>query len=221
VSAVADALLVFVKAPRPGAVKTRLAAEIGPDLAAALYRRIAELEIRGTAPLREEYEPLFFYAPADAGDEMRGWLGDVSLVAQEGADLGARMRAAFALAFTRGARRAAIIGTDVPWVRRAHVRDALDALDDHDLAIGPARDGGYYLLAMDRPRPALFEDVPWSTPDVLARTLDRAASLSLSVRTLEPQADLDTLDDVRREWPRLEPLLGAPLAAAVAAALRG
>lgn len=206
-----DVVIVFVKAPRPGLVKSRLAAEVGPGLAARLYRRIAEVEVRGTAPLREEYRRVFFHDPPDAGEEIGDWLEARALRPQRGADLGARMAAAFEEVFAAGARRAAIIGTDVPWVRRRHLREALDALDEHGVVLGPAHDGGYYLLALSGPRPALFRDVPWSTPDVLARTLDRAASLGLGVRTLETLSDLDTLDDLRREWPRLRGLLGRPL----------
>ena len=115
----------------------------------------------------------------------------------------------------------AIIGTDVPWVSRATVALALLALEGHDLAIGPARDGGYYLLALREARPALFEGIAWGTAQVLSATLGRAESLGLRVHLLEPLTDLDTIDDLRAEWPRLRPLL-APrpeLARAVAAAL--
>jgi hypothetical protein len=118
-----------------------------------------------------------------------------------------RMAAAFGEGFRRGARRVAIVGTDVPGVSREHVLAALASLDGHDLAVGPAHDGGYYLLAMRRPEPRLFEGVAWSTPLVLRETLERAASLGLRVASLETLVDVDTLDDVRLEWPRLLGLL--------------
>ena len=77
------------------------------------------------------------------------------------------MSHAFASAFAAGARRVAIVGTDVPAAGREHVAEALRSLDDHDVVLGPTHDGGYYLIALDRPRPALFQSIPWSTPSVL------------------------------------------------------
>ena len=215
-----DALIVFIKAPRTGTVKTRLASALGVDLATELYRALAEIEIRNTDAPSAVYRRVLYYAPADAGAELAAWLPLEATAAQHGADLGQRMAAAFDETFARGARRAAIIGTDVPWLTRGHVTRALDSLDDHDLAVGPARDGGYYLLALDRPRPELFEAVAWSTGSVLATTLERAAGLGLRVHRLEPLPDLDTPDDLEREWPRLKPLLAdAALAARLEQAL--
>jgi uncharacterized protein len=215
-------LLVFMKWPRPGTAKTRLARSLGDEAAAELYRVLAEEEIRRTAPREGEYERLFFFAPAGARAEMEAWLPGETLVPQEGADLGERLAAAFAEAFGRGARRAAVIGTDVPWVSREVVAEALASLEDHDLVLGPARDGGYYLLALDRPRPTLFSGIAWSTPSVFAATVERAEALGLGVRVLETLRDIDTLGDVRAEWERLRPLLaGRALREAVQRALAG
>ena len=113
--------------------------------------------------------------------------------------------------FRAGARRVAIVGTDVPWIGRQDVLEALESLDDHDLVLGPATDGGYYLLAMKRPLPDLFREVPWGTGDVLATTLDRAASLGLNVRVLRALSDVDTIEDLAADWKRLAPLLPAAL----------
>jgi rSAM/selenodomain-associated transferase 1 len=214
-----DRLIVFVKAPRPGAVKTRLAAALGPEAAAGLYRAMAEEEIRRTAPRGEEYDRVFCFDPPDAEDEITRWLPGQALRPQDGADLGARMAHAFAEAFAAGARRVAIVGTDVPGCGREHVAEALAALDAHDLALGPTHDGGYYLLALDRPRPALFPSIPWSTPSVFTATAERAGVLGLSVRVLEPLRDIDTLEDVKADWPRLRPLLDPGLERAIASAL--
>ena len=108
------------------------------------------------------------------------------------------MAAAFEDAFGRGVQRAALIGSDVPAPSRHHVREAFDALGTHDVVLGPARDGGYYLVALDRPRPELFAGMAWSTPEVL----HRAARLGLRVTVLETLGDVDTIEDVRREWTR-------------------
>lgn len=211
-----DVLLVFIKAPRAGTVKTRLAAAIGDAAAAALYRALAEHVVRATEPAGE-YERVFFFDPPDAGPELQAWLrtGEPLRPQAEG-DLGARLAAAFAEAFGRGARRAVVIGTDAPALSRAVVTEALAGLANHDVVLGPARDGGYYLLALDGPRPELFRSVPWSTPAVLPTTLERTAALGLRVRQLETLGDVDTLDDLRREWERLGPILaGAGLLAAL------
>ena len=211
-----DRLLVFVKAPRPGAVKTRLAAVLGDEAAAGLYRAIAGEEIRRTAPRAGEYDRVFFFAPEDARPDIERWLPGETLEPQQGIDLGQRMSRAFTSAFDAGARRVAIIGTDVPAAGREHVMEALRSLDDHDVVLGPTHDGGYYLLALDRPRPALFQSIPWSTPSVLPATAERAGVLGLSVRMLDPLRDIDTFDDLRAEWPRLRPLVaGTPFEALV------
>lgn len=201
------ALLVFLKAPRPGLVKTRLAAVLGDTGAADLYRALAEETLQKTAPLDKEFSRFLFFTPPEAGDEMEAWLPGEALLAQEGLDLGARMEGAFERAFERGARRAVVIGSDIPALGRATVLEAFAALGEFDLVLGPARDGGYYLLGLNRPRPELFRDVSWSRPSVLATTLERAAALGLTVQTLSPLSDIDTPEDVRREWDGLTGLL--------------
>ncbi len=217
-----DRLLVFVKAPRPGAVKTRLAAVLGDDGAADLYRAIAGEEIRSTAPRAGEYERAFVFTPDDARAEIEAWLPGETLSPQQGADLGQRMSGAFASAFAAGARRVAIIGSDVPAVGREHVVEAFRALEDNDVALGPTHDGGYYLIALDRARPALFQSIPWSTPSVLSATAERAGVLGLSVRMLDPLRDIDTIGDLKAEWGRVRPLIaGTPLEAAVSKAIGG
>jgi rSAM/selenodomain-associated transferase 1 len=213
-------LLVFVKRPRAGEVKTRLAAELGDGAAADVYRALAEAEIAGTRPLGGEYERRFFYAPADAGSEVSEWLRGERVAPQQGGDLGARMAAAFAAAFRDGAARVAIIGSDVPWVTRERVAAAFAALSDADVVVGPCDDGGYYLLALSQPRPELFDGIPWSTPAVLRSTLERARDRGLRVALLEALPDVDTLADLRRSWERLEPILPGAVAALVEARLR-
>jgi hypothetical protein len=217
-----NVLILFVKEPRPGAAKTRLTPALSAADAAEVYRILAEEEIRNTVPRPGEYTRLFFFDPSSSPGAMSEWLPDETLVPQRGDDLGARMSAAFDETFHRaGARRAAVIGTDVPWVTRALIVDAFAVLDDHDVALGPTADGGYYLLAMDRPRPELFRGVAWSTPSVLASTVERAGALGLRVRMLPELPDIDTIDDLRAHWDELRKLFaGRPVADAVARALR-
>jgi rSAM/selenodomain-associated transferase 1 len=203
----ADALAVFVKHPTPGAVKTRLAAAIGPEAAARLYRALAEHVLDATTPSPGEYERLVFFDPREALSEMRNWLPGVRLLAQAEGDLGARMSDAFARAFARGAGRVVLVGTDAPGVSRETVREAFDALDTADLVLGPAEDGGYYLVALRTPRPELFAGMAWSTPSVREETLARAGAAGLSVRGLAPLHDIDTLDGLRHEWLAVRALL--------------
>ena len=196
------ALVVFVKHPAPGAVKTRLGAAVGPEPAARLYRTLAERVLEATTPRAGEYERLVFFDPPDALEEMRAWLPGVRLLAQSAGDLGARMADAFARAFARGASRVAIVGTDAPGLSRQTVVDALAALDAADVVLGPSEDGGYYLLALRNPRPELFAGITWSTSTVAAETRARAAAAGLSVRELAPLRDVDTLEDLRAlGWP--------------------
>jgi uncharacterized protein len=194
-----------VKHPTPGAVKTRLAASIGPEAAAGLYRSLAEHVIEATTPAVGEYERLVFFDPPESLAQTRAWLPGVRLLAQRGADLGARMADAFARAFARGASRVAIVGTDALSLSRETVTEALCALDGADVVIGPTTDGGYYLLALREPRPELFAGIAWSTPAVAAQTRSRAAGLA--VHDLPVERDVDTLEDLRAEWPAVRELL--------------
>jgi hypothetical protein len=201
------ALIVFLKHPEAGKVKTRLAPALGAEAATELYRVLCEEALGATVPRPGEYERLVFFAPPEAAESVRAWLPGVRLLPQVGGDLGARMDAAFARAFDRGAERVAIVGTDSPAVSRATVAAALDALDAADVVVGPAEDGGYYLLALRQPRPELFEGVSWSTPAVLDETLARAGRGGLEVHQLARLRDIDTVADLRAEWPRVRSLL--------------
>lgn len=207
VSAPQRTLMVFVKHPRPGAVKTRLVPLLGAEDAAELYRALAESVLAATLPRRLEYERLVFYDPPEAGQAMRAWLPSGRLRRQQGGDLGARMAFAFARAFARGASRAAIVGSDVVGLSREAVLSAFEALDGADVVLGPSHDGGYYLVALKQAQPLLFEDVAWSTPAVMEDTLRRAASGGLSVRRLDTRHDLDTAEDLGAQWSAVRPLL--------------
>ncbi len=202
-------LVVFVKEPRPGAVKTRLAAAVGAETAAELYRVLAEAVLEATTPVPGEYERLVFFDPPEARRALREWLPGVSLRAQAQGDLGARLADAFARAFGRGAARVVIVGSDAPFVSRETALRALAALDAADVVLGPAEDGGYYLIGLREPHPELVRGVDWSTPAVLEQTLARAVAARLAVRQLESLRDVDTLDDLRAEWPALEPRLAS------------
>ncbi len=192
----AGRLIIFAKAPRPGMVKTRLAATLGPEAACAAYR---ELVGQLLANLRALGNVSLHFAPADAAEEIRPWLQKGwTLQAQPEGDLGARMQAAFTSAFASGISRVVLIGSDCPDVTIEDILTAWDSLEKHDVALGPARDGGYWLIGLNQPQPTLFEEIPWSTARVFEKTLRRAESLRLRVHRLRELEDMDTAADWER-----------------------
>lgn len=198
----ADRLIVFVKAPRPGLVKTRIAEVLGAEAAAAIYRRLAECVLANLAGLREVE---LRFAPDDALPEIAPWLcPGWRANPQGGGDLGVRLERAFADAFAAGARRVVVIGSDCPEVRTADIRDAWQALAGAGVALGPAQDGGYWLIGLAQPQPRLFTDLPWSTADVFRQTVERARALGLRVARLRQLADVDTAAD----WQAFQAGLG-------------
>ncbi len=197
-------LIVFVKAPRPGTVKTRLAATLGTEAACAAY---CELATRLFANLRDLGDVELCFAPADAELEIQSWRheGWVLRPQTEG-DLGARMNSAFANAFAEGYARVLLIGSDCPEVSATDIGSAWDALAAHDLVLGPARDGGYWLIGLNRPQPALFDRIPWSTDRVLTETLHRAEEQRLRIHRLRELEDVDTAEDWRAYQTRRDSL---------------
>ena len=195
----ADVLGVFVKAPDPGAVKTRLAADIGAEQAAALYRRMGRaLVAECVAPGR--HRTIAWFSPASRVTAVLEWLEDCGhdgILCQSPGGLGERLAAAFERHFAEGARRVVVIGSDCPQVGVSLVRQAFRALEDADLVIGPALDGGSYLLGLNAPAPSLFHDIQWSTEVVYRQTMDQAGRLNLSMAVLPELRDLDTVADAR------------------------
>ena len=191
-----QALGIFVKAPIPGRVKTRLAGELGPRGAAEVYRRIGRQVV--TAAVGPGYRTTVWFTPRREGRLVREWLDSVDMVAfrpQVGTGLGARLTAAFAREFRAGARRVVVIGSDCPGVDARVVREAFGALGEWDLVLGPALDGGYYLIGLAAPAPGLFRGIAWSSDAVTSQTLARASALGLSHQALLPLRDVDTAGD--------------------------
>lgn len=186
-------LIIFVKAPRPGMVKTRLAATLGDGPAADAYRRITRtlldhLESLANVELR--------YAPDDALAEIRPWLRAGWSARQQGpGDLGRRLVEAFADAFNRGADRSVIIGSDCPWIEPSDIENAWSHLNSFDVVLGPATDGGYWLIGLHKPQPEIFDGIQWSTESVLRQTLDRIRQAKLSSHMLRTLRDIDTSAD--------------------------
>lgn len=191
-------VLVFAKAPRPGSVKTRLARSIGDAAAARVYRRMGRWVIDQLAGVQAEVTVC--YDPPGARDEVRTWLGDgpAHYWAQPDGNLGRRMAHMCDRAF-KVSDRVAVIGTDAPSVDAGTVNRALAALDTADIVLGPAADGGYYLIGLRAHRPPLFTGMSWSTDTVLRDTEARASESGARVTFLEVQSDIDTADDLTPE----------------------
>ncbi len=190
-------LLIFVKEPIPGLVKTRLAKAVGPDAAAGLYRACTELTLARLASFQTE--SAVCVDPPDAVDRVSKWLGpDRTYQPQQGSDLGERLAHATSLAFSRGVQRVVVIGTDSPWLMTDDVATAFETLQRTDVVIGPTDDGGYYLLGLSRASAALFYGVSWGTPSVMRQTLSNARVLRLRVELLRHGYDVDHLKDVER-----------------------
>ena len=192
------AVAVFAKAPVPGAVKTRLAAVLSPDDAAALHEALVERAL--ATAVAANLGPVQLWCAPDAAHPFFTRCGrrfGASLHAQAGADLGARMSHAFEEAHRAG-HGLVLIGADCPALEPGDLRDAAASLAAHDAAFVPAEDGGYVLVALASPAPGLFEGVAWGMPDVMARTRHRAAELRLTVRELRVLWDVDRPEDWRR-----------------------
>lgn len=190
-------VLVFVRAPRLGQVKTRLARTLGEPAALALYRGfVADL----LETLRQCGRPLIACCtPAAACDAVAAWMAPLSAVyPQTGADLGERMAGAFGRAFGDGFRRVLLVGSDLPDLPAAVFETAFAALADRPAVIGPTLDGGYYLIGFRRENflPAVFESVRWGTARVLAETLAAFRRHGLGVHQLSVWRDIDDLEDL-------------------------
>jgi rSAM/selenodomain-associated transferase 1 len=198
---VREHVLIFVRAPVPGQVKTRLARALGDNGAATLYRAMGRTIVDRLRSPSAPWHLEAWYTPAtqDAARMVSDWL-DLSALAlhpQEEGSLGHRMDRAIADAFERGATRVCLVGSDIPDLDATHVAEAFRALDGGtDVVLGPCEDGGYYLVGLRAAEPRLFEGVAWSTATVLADTLQRASAAGMRVHLLPELRDVDEVEDL-------------------------
>lgn len=193
-----EVLLIFARYPEPGKVKTRLMPELGSTGACTVYRRLAEQVVRNARSVRRgSMQPVICVEPARRIPDMAGWLGQgLVFTGQVGDCLGERLSHAFDWAFCRGASRVAAIGTDCIELSSELIAEAFDLLERNDAVLGPATDGGYYLIGLSRRLADVFHDIPWSTDQTLTVTKRRLASAGVSPYLLPPLNDIDTWDDL-------------------------
>ena len=195
-----NVLLIFVKYPFPGTVKTRLSPELTPEQSAAFYRALAE-EVVQAHSSSAGYESIVCFAPQSARREVRSWLGPgVRLWSQLGDDLGLREFHAMREASEGGYSKAVIIGSDCPTITPGDIEAAFSCLSGNDLVLGPCEDGGYYLIGATRPIQSLFEGVSWGSERVLSETLEKAREAGLTLGLLDVKYDLDSYSDLERYY---------------------
>lgn len=188
-----DHLIIFIKNPEIGKVKTRLAAGIGNEKALEVYQQLLRITHYQTQPL----PCIKHVCYSDHVDENDNWdKADYHKHVQSNGDLGSRMLGAFQGVFDRGAEKMVIIGSDCPEITTKIINEAFSKLDNYDVVIGPAKDGGYYLLGMKCPLPMLFKNKEWSSDSVFADTVLDLIDMGLNHYRLPELSDLDTIYDL-------------------------
>lgn len=196
------ALILFMKYPELGTVKTRIAGVLGPEMTYELYHCfLADLSYM----VRDVRAERFIVYSGPENVVFPDFPG-VRLIRQRGSDIGERMYCAFVDVFALGFKRCVILGSDSPDLPQRVVNDAFDRLICHDVVLGPSCDGGYYLIGCNRAGLCrlIFYDIPWSTGGVLSATLNRIADAGLLSTQLEMWSDVDEVEDLRLFYKRNE-----------------
>ncbi len=194
------ALIVFVKNPIPGAVKTRLQTRYAPDQVADLYTAFVR-DVLARAERIDVDRRVIAFDPPDAESRVRALFGggvkaQWQFVPQVQDDLGVRMREALVQQLDAGASATVLIGTDIPSLPVHHITQAFDLLRTVDVVLGPSTDGGYYLVGVSKSIPEIFEGVEWSTSSVLSQTIDRVQRAGNTLGLVPPWFDVDTPEEL-------------------------
>jgi rSAM/selenodomain-associated transferase 1 len=215
----------MAKAPVAGRVKTRLVPAISDDQAAFLSAAFLRDAMLAAVQVKSSARRVFIAVDDDIGIVRDLAPEGVSVERQSSAGLAAGQREAIQRLLERGPGNVVLIGSDVPTLQPREMVRAFEQLEQGcaEVVIGPAKDGGYYLIAVGNDYPDLFEGIAWSTPDVLRQTLERAASMGLRTRLLLETGDVDTINDLYRLIEQLgsSPEIEAPATRAALQALRG
>ena len=188
-------LMIFVKNPEKGKVKTRLAASVGNDKAYNIYIKLLEYTIETAGRVWADKQ-IWYSSFIDENDGFGGEGFEKKL--QFGNDLGKRMSNAFRHGFDEGYGKIVIIGSDCPGLTNDIAEKAFRELESYDAVIGPSEDGGYYLLGMNRYYPGLFRQIEWSTEVVMKETVSKFEEKNINFTKLEKLNDIDTLRDLEK-----------------------
>jgi rSAM/selenodomain-associated transferase 1 len=192
-----SAVLLFIKSPEKGKVKSRLAKAIGEDAALDVYKCLVCHTLENLKGGNYLFRLCFY--PPDSSAVIKEWLGDTHYYApQHGRDLGERMKNAFVQAFSDGIEKVLLLGSDIPELSISLVDEAFNALDTGDAVLGPALDGGYYLIGFRRASflPDIFQGIAWSTDSVFYQTMRVFEKSGLMVHVLKVLSDVDTFQDL-------------------------
>ncbi len=188
------ALIIFVKNPIEGKVKTRIAKTVGHSKAVEIYRELLEYTRKTAEALpAESYVKTVYYGDYINYDDL--WNGWQKAIQPQDGDLGDRMKQAFREQFARGASHVVIIGSDCLDLKSQHLQAAFQRLHQHEVVLGPSTDGGYYLLGMNRLYEVVFDNMPWSQPDLMEKTEAVLAQNNISYDLLEALTDIDEWED--------------------------
>lgn len=195
-----DRLLIFARQPIPGQVKTRLMPALSPEMAAAVYEACLHDVVKLAARERGRVE-LWYDGGSSAERYFTAEFPVLLVMRQVPGDLGERMRDAFDRSFDDGAERVIIMGSDSPTLPETHLNAAFDTLHEQQAVVGPAIDGGYYLIGLRADAwpdaRAIFTDIAWSTSAVLEQTLERAGRAGIAMHSVPQWYDIDSVDDLR------------------------
>lgn len=193
-----DVLILMTRIPREGRNKTRLIPALGVAGATALHDRLARHSVDIARSYATSHPGLRLQIHIDGGStaEAREWLGDADFYAQTDGDLGDRMSAAANRAFSEGATRVVVMGTDCPALDEPILENAYHALAAADFVFGPAVDGGYYLVGLRQPSPVIFTGIAWGGPQVLAQSLAAAQHSGFQTTLLTVLRDVDVPEDL-------------------------
>ncbi len=190
---------LLAKYPEKGKVKSRLAAQMGGEAAARIYRIIAERVFSNTFPDGDsDFCRMIFYSPPQDEDRFESWVPGNVFLPQRGEDIGEIMGNALQDLLKLGASKAVITGADIPELNKTIISGAFYELEHADVVIGPAEDGGYYLIGMKAEYPEIFRGISWSTGEVFAETIRAVENLGLSYSTVKMLSDVDRIGDIIR-----------------------
>lgn len=195
-----ETLIIFTRYPEPGKTKTRMIPALGEEGAANLQRQMTENTLAKVKKLQAFY-PVSVEIHFAGGNQqlMQAWLGADVIYHQQGeGDLGKRMASAFERSFTAGMKGVVIIGTDCPDLDTQIMAEAFKFLETQDVVLGPAQDGGYYLIGLRRLIPELFVGINWGTAQVRRQTVEIADNLGLAIASLPILHDIDRPEDLSR-----------------------